>query len=123
MLRMARPLLGSSRALALRRGPVCPPRAFGPLTLPPQTPRHSQKLASVPVVWRTEYSSKPPVQPTARDKAREAEVGKQKLEAHPEHVSAESTVRHAFEGAPSSTGGQDIRAGVRSDLVWPGQPL
>lgn len=53
-----------------------------------------------PVVWRTQYSTVPPTQ---IDKEHEKKVAQQKLEARPEEVSTQSSVRHFLESDQTST--------------------
>ena len=72
------------------------------------------------MAWRISFSTKPPVQPNQRDEALEKELAKKKLEARPEEVSTESSVRHVFE--PSQTtakGTEDVLQGAKNDLVRP----
>ncbi|KAH8890293.1 hypothetical protein GQ53DRAFT_722271 [Thozetella sp. PMI_491] len=98
---VARSALG--RPVAVRAGPTCPP--------PFQRVDTSLALRLLPRASRAEYSTKPPLQPNKRDVAREKEVGRQKLESHPELVSTESSVRHVLE--PSQAPPDDSRDVLR----------
>lgn len=123
MLRTTRPLLSSSaRAVVPRGRPVCPPRAFTTFTSTEgrmQRVNGPRRPATLwPLVWRTTFATKPPQQPTGVDKELEKEIAKKKIEARPEEVSTQSSVRHAFEGSPGSQlNEQDITTSVAADLV------
>jgi len=125
MLRISRPLLRSStRPIALRIGT---PASRATLTClsPSQTtsgrPNGGSRHCNVPsqlMAFRKTYSTKPPLQPNKIDKEQEKRLGEKKLEAHPELVSATSTVRAAFERAERAKDGSGaIFQDVKADLV------
>lgn len=128
MLRTSRPFATAARrATALRSGPTCPPpRAISThaagfqRVLQPIASRQSRQGAppvSVAVVLRTQYSSKhepPPVQPTKPDLKHEKELGKEKLEKDPSHVSIESSYRQ--DNPEPGQGERDVSEGVASDV-------
>jgi hypothetical protein len=104
------------RPVAVNSGPTCPP--------PFQRGETSFALRLLPRTWRTEYSTKPPLQPTKPDVAHEKEVGRQKLEAHPELVSAESSVRHVLESSQAPTDeSRDVLRDAKEDIVRRPYPI
>jgi hypothetical protein len=65
-------------------------------------------------------STKPPLQPTKIDPEFEKEVGQSKLEARPEEVTLESSVRHVIESSQAQPGsGPDPAEALKDDLVRP----
>jgi hypothetical protein len=125
MLRNTRPLLGSTQKLAVgSRAPraqlsnLSAPCSQKPLLLPR---RAIFRNPVVPLLLRTEFSTKPPLQPNPGDKRFEKEVSRKKLEAHPEQVSAQSTVRHVFEGGQARKTDEEVLGGLKGDLVGPCQ--
>ncbi len=64
------------------------------------------------------FATKPPQQPTGIDKKLEKEISEKKIEARPDEVSTQSSVRHAFEGSVSSQlNEKDVTESVAADLV------
>lgn len=80
-------------------------------------------LRDTAIIWRAQFSSKPPVPPIGIDRKHEEEVGQRKLEPHPERVSSESTVRHLFEPDDEGTtkvtkkDQDDVLRDLKSDVV------
>jgi hypothetical protein len=72
------------------------------------------------VLWKT-YSTKPI---SERDKEFEKKVAAQKLEARPDEVSVESSVRHVIEEsqAPAPKADADVLKDLKDDLVHPPPP-
>jgi hypothetical protein len=58
--------------------------------------------------------SEPPVNKI--DKGAERKYAEQKLEAHPEQVSPDSTVRHVFEGSRKIKDEDEMMSGIRADI-------
>jgi len=118
MLRTARPLLNvASKSSLAYRAPHCPPSRL-PLA-PPNSPLqvlHHRLAARTPVVLWTGYSTKTP---WTRDKEFEKETAKKILEARPDEVSTQSSVRHVFEKsqAPPKSSDDDVLRGLKGDLV------
>jgi hypothetical protein len=77
------------------------------------------------VIRRQRYATKPPLQPNKIDKAAEKEIAQRQFEKpHPDQVSVESSVRHAFTEKTDAIDpdaardvSQDVGAGVVEDLV------
>lgn len=69
------------------------------------------------VLWRA-YSSKPI---SERDKEFEKKVAAQKIEARPDEVSSDSSVRHVIEQsqAPPPNPDADVLEDLKKDLVCP----
>ncbi|KAK3346529.1 hypothetical protein B0T25DRAFT_280170 [Lasiosphaeria hispida] len=121
MLRTARPLLNpiinpasAAQRLAFpSRASYARTAALASLSLAQHKPI-SRKPA--PLILSTCYSSKP-LQPNKPDSEAEKEIGKKIIEARPDEVSAESSVRHVFEesAAPKTSDG-DVTRGVKNDL-------
>lgn len=83
-----------------------------------------------PVVWRTQYSTKPFVPPTTIDREHEKELAQQKIEARPDEVSSESSVRHFLEldqDTPktkvTNQDAEEVFGDLRKDIVCGWTPL
>lgn len=79
-----------------------------------------QKSTSSPLVLRSAFSSKPPLQPNHIDEKLEKELAQQKLKADPEHISEDSTVRPLFEQdqpAPEGVAVKGTGESLKDDLV------
>ena len=124
MLRGTRPLL--ARAIAPKRA-IAPSALLlskSPSTISP-LPRATPSIgtwgrlpAALPRIQRSQYATIP----NKRDVEFEKETAKKKLEARPEEVSVESSVRHVFEetaaaGQEAAKDEQDVLKGVKQDLV------
>ncbi|KAI1134316.1 hypothetical protein F5Y05DRAFT_238120 [Hypoxylon sp. FL0543] len=122
MLRSARPLLtGSARVIASQRAPIpsLTKLQSRPLSLTTSSnslfPRAPISKAIKPM-QKAKYASKTPSGlQYGRDPEEEKKIAQQKLEANPEVVTTESSVRHFYE--PDSQGGQKpIKHGIKDDL-------
>ena len=77
--------------------------------------------ANLPALSRVQRSRYATI-PDKRDVEFEKETAKKKIEARPDEVSTQSSVRHVFEEASSAGEGvkkdeQDVLKGVKQDLV------
>ncbi|KAK1834027.1 hypothetical protein QBC39DRAFT_278146 [Podospora conica] len=125
MLRNARPLLSSAPRLGLaKRAPqtrtaqLWTASASRPSPLLQSHALAAAKATSKPlplVLWKA-YSTKPPI--TERDKEFEKKVAAQKLEARPDEVSVDSSVRHVIEEsqAPAPNADGDVLKDLKGDL-------
>lgn len=126
MLRNARPLLSSAPRLGLAR------RAPQTRTAQLQTasgsrpslllqshaaPKATSKALPLSLVLWKAYSTKPI---SEREKEFEKKVAAQKIEARPDEVSSESSVRHVIEQsqAPPPNADADVLKDLKNDLVW-----
>ncbi|KAK4173864.1 hypothetical protein QBC36DRAFT_50781 [Triangularia setosa] len=123
MLRGLRPAVGRAQALSasLRAPPTHSyPASSTSFLKHSNTSSRSQTVAQprlLPYILRTQYSTKPPVQPTHIDKQHEQEIAQHKLEARPDEVSTTSSVRKAIETAQSKPGDNvDFGKDLRNDL-------
>ncbi|KAK3385904.1 hypothetical protein B0H63DRAFT_473805 [Podospora didyma] len=125
MLRRATPLVGLPQRLAITSR-LSKSQLAHLSTRSTPTPTSSSFLPSPhatvlprigPLALRTQFSTKPPVQPNTIDKKLEKELGKQKMEARPDVVSSQSSVRHVIESgqAPVKTD-QDFLKDLKGDL-------
>lgn len=118
MLRSTRPLLTGPV-----RGFSRPMVSIAPLKIAPaqrsssSTPWRAQRPNTVsskhlvPYIQQAKYASK-----TGRDEALEKELAKKKLESDPEHVTAESSVRH-LEGPGTRPAEGSTTEGLKGDVV------
>ncbi|KAK8086097.1 hypothetical protein PG994_001071 [Apiospora phragmitis] len=112
MFRSTQPLwAGSARAIAASRQ----------LSLRSATnvPSLAQSATRVPragtsLVLKTRYTTKPPLGESLKPEEIK-KAAEQKLESHPEQVSTESSVRHAFEPAPEDAQ-KDVADGLGHDI-------
>lgn len=122
MLRSTRSLLaGSSKILASRQAsiPSLPKLQSRPLkTAITSNPSPSRVASShiIPQIQKDRYTTKTPSGlQYGRDPEEEKKIAQKKLEANPEVVTTESSVRHLYE--PDSQGGQKpIKHGIKDDL-------
>ncbi|KAI0834004.1 hypothetical protein F5Y06DRAFT_279988, partial [Hypoxylon sp. FL0890] len=119
MLRSTRSLLaGSSRVITSQRAPTSsfPKLQFRPLITATTSNSLFPRPAAIPPIQKARYATKTPSGlQYGRDPEEEEKVAQQKLEANPEVVTTESSVRHFYE--PDSQGGQKpIQHGIKDDL-------
>nr|CDP29665.1 Putative protein of unknown function [Podospora anserina S mat+] len=121
MLRGFRPAVGRAQALSttLRAPPIRPSPASKSLlkhSSNSSRPQVTTQPRLLPYLIRTQYSTKPPVQPTQIDKQHEQEIAQHKLEARPDEVSTTSTVRKSIETAQSKPDDVEFGKELRDDL-------
>lgn len=97
--------LAASRQLALRSANV-PSLAQNAMIRAPRT---------TSLIFKTRYATKPSLGESLSPEE-EKKAQQQKLESHPDQVSTESSVRHAFEPAPA-TANKDVADGLGHDIV------
>ncbi|KAI1407325.1 hypothetical protein F5Y13DRAFT_132040 [Hypoxylon sp. FL1857] len=122
MLRSTRSLLaGSSRVLTSQRAPISsmPRLQLRPLNINITSNSLVPRVAVshvIPPIQTALYATKTPSGlQYGRDPEEEKKVAQQKLEANPEVVTTESSVRHLYE--PDGQGGQKpVKHGIKDDL-------
>ncbi|CAG8982132.1 hypothetical protein HYALB_00003224 [Hymenoscyphus albidus] len=73
-----------------------------------------QPLPKIPALL---YATKPQPPFDLADHKVEKAIGEQKIPADPKNVSSGSSVRHILEGKPPAQGGDDMMAGIKSDVI------
>jgi len=75
-------------------------------------------MVSYPSLLRTQFSTKPPAPPNKIDREHEKELAQQVLEARPEEVSSQSSVRHVIESSQAPPApDRDMTADIKNDIV------
>ncbi|EGO55956.1 hypothetical protein NEUTE1DRAFT_131561 [Neurospora tetrasperma FGSC 2508] len=117
MLRTSRPLMGTAQRLPLLVRSTHTKSFNSPIA--PLVARNAQlqKSAGSPLVFRSTFSSKPPLQPNHIDTQHEKELAQQKLKTDPEHVSVDSSVRPFVEqDQPTAAKAKDPTESLKDDL-------
>lgn len=122
MLRTSRALMGTAQRLPLLMRSTHTKSFNTPVATFVSRKAELQKSTGSPLVLRSAFSSKPPLQPNQIDTQFEKELAQQKLKADPEHVSEDSSVRPFFEqdqAPPSGVQAKDTSKSLKDDLVSP----
>ncbi|KAK3348392.1 hypothetical protein B0H65DRAFT_174256 [Neurospora tetraspora] len=117
MLRTSRPLLGTAQRLPLLIRSTHTKSFNSPVATLVSRNTQLQKSSGSPLVFRSAFSSKTPLQPNHIDTQHEKELAQQKLKADPEHVSVDSSVRPLVEqDQPSAVKAKDPSESLKDDL-------
>lgn len=120
MLRTSRPLVGTAQRLPLLIRATHTKSFSSPIATIVSRNAQLQKSSGSPLVLRSAFSSKPPLQPNQIDTGHEKELAQQKLKADPENITEDSSVRPLFEQdqpAPSGVKAKDTSESLKDDLV------
>ncbi|KAK3400632.1 hypothetical protein B0T20DRAFT_150241 [Sordaria brevicollis] len=119
MLRTSRPLMGTAQRLPLLVRSAHTKSFNRPVATPLSRNAQIPKTSSASLVFRSAFSSKPPLQPNEIDTEREKKLAQQKLKVDPENITEDSSVRPLFEqdqAAPSGVKAKDTSESLKDDL-------
>ncbi|KAJ4410032.1 hypothetical protein N0V85_004008 [Neurospora sp. IMI 360204] len=117
MLRTSRPLLGTAQRLPLLIRSTHTKSFNSPVATLVSRNTQLQKSSGSPLVFRSAFSSKPPLQPNHVDTQHEKELAQQKLKTDPEHVTVDSSVRPLVEqDQPSAVKAKNPSESLKDDL-------